>query len=1059
MAPSLEFSLDKHYFWHGKEPSTKIDVHCMLPNGILISFPLIRADTLLDKIKKELWKEASRYSLFHLLRPKDEYVFVGVSSKGGTEELIDEEQSLFDVKPVRPYLKVVQKQGDEAEKKATQSISMLIGRSITSTKNEEVSDFRKKRVSICETIAYQRGRSSWSNRAIYSYPPEFEEDESLPPTITEKLKATSNRIHLSVSVMKNSSNTFEVLCTYFPKDLIDMALRKRAQTLKQNVVENSDDYILKVHGRLSFFLGHIVQDEYGEELYLEKHLIQYKYIRECLLWDKKPKLVIIPKSEMVVGRVRAPTITQNPPPLPRRRHGNYNEICLWDISPSTMLRIKVVCALNVNAGQMWKEVQCGLFHGGEEVCEKQTTTRQKGIHPCWNEFLEFPLSVSVLPRMARLCFYIIGYQQKDTRKKKPVPIAWVNIPVFNYKGMLNSGSCRLYCWQSGVKMASNSQNFLNPLGTVASSGNENGPCIVIEFMNFVHTVVYPSDDFIFEIAAKSVASRDNHPFLVKGGKQHRQKIEEIIKRDSLASMFEEDKELLWKLRAECCHDYPNSLPKLLQCVKWHSHEDVAQIRFLLHNWRREPLEVEIALDLLDYKFPDNKVRSLAVEVLDNLSDGELEMYLLQLVQALKFESYLDSPLAGYLLRRALNNRRIGHYLFWHLKAEVSNPECSLQFGLLLEMYCRGAVDHIPILLRQVEAIGKMKTVTEILQSYKDQDNVKKLQLMRECFNGSSYIKAFSNIISPLDPSIKLKCLRVEKCKYMSSKKKPLWLVFENADEGAEDVLIIFKNGDDLRQDMLTLLSLRLMDNVWKKAGYDYGIIPYRCLSTGSMVGLIEVVPDSETLGRIQASRGSIRGVWKEDNLYQWLQEHCKGNGDKLDTFMGNFMRSVVGYSVATYVLGVGDRHNDNIMMKYDTGQLFHIDFGHFLGNFKSKFGIKRERVKFVLTSDILYIFRQLKNQGSEELGDRFKEMCIDAFKTLRSKGNLFITVFAMLLSTGIPELEQPNDLDYLRDSLAMLKDEADAVRHFESSYREAHANRSLTTVNWMFHNLNHYWIG
>lgn len=86
-------------------------------------------------------------------------------------------------------------------------------------------------------------------------------------------------------------------------------------------------------------------------------------------------------------------------------------------------------------------------------------------------------------------------------------------------------------------------------------------------------------------------------------------------------------------------------------------------------------------------------------------------------------------------------------------------------------------------------------------------------------------------------------------------------------------------------------------------------------------------------------------------------------------------------------------------------------------------------------------------------------MCIDAFKTLRSKGNLFITVFAMLLSTGIPELEQPNDLDYLRDSLAMLKDEADAVRHFESSYREAHANRSLTTVNWMFHNLNHYWIG
>ena len=32
-------------------------------------------------------------------------------------------------------------------------------------------------------------------------------------------------------------------------------------------------------------------------------------------------------------------------------------------------------------------------------------------------------------------------------------------------------------------------------------------------------------------------------------------------------------------------------------------------------------------------------------------------------------------------------------------------------------------------------------------------------------------------------------------------------------------------------------------------------------------------------------------------------------------------------------------------------QLFHIDFGHFLGNFKKKLGIKRERVPFVLTED------------------------------------------------------------------------------------------------------------
>lgn len=62
-----------------------------------------------------------------------------------------------------------------------------------------------------------------------------------------------------------------------------------------------------------------------------------------------------------------------------------------------------------------------------------------------------------------------------------------------------------------------------------------------------------------------------------------------------------------------------------------------------------------------------------------------------------------------------------------------------------------------------------------------------------------FIEALQELPLPLNPSFSLGKLRVDKCKIMSSAKRPLWLEWENPDQMSmsmcEDLKIIFKRGD------------------------------------------------------------------------------------------------------------------------------------------------------------------------------------------------------------------------------------------------------------------------
>eukprot|EP01100_Stratorugosa_tubuloviscum_P003220 TRINITY_DN1767_c3_g1_i2.p1 TRINITY_DN1767_c3_g1~~TRINITY_DN1767_c3_g1_i2.p1 ORF type:complete len:297 (-),score=122.69 TRINITY_DN1767_c3_g1_i2:169-1059(-) len=288
---------------------------------------------------------------------------------------------------------------------------------------------------------------------------------------------------------------------------------------------------------------------------------------------------------------------------------------------------------------------------------------------------------------------------------------------------------------------------------------------------------------------------------------------------------------------------------------------------------------------------------------------------------------------------------------------------------------------------------------------------------------------------------------IDKCKSMDSKKMPLWVVFENAEPIGRPLTVIFKSGDDLRQDVLTLQIIRLMDKVWKQEGLDLRLQPYGCIATGNMEGMIEVVLNAETTANINKQAGGAHAVLKKNTLKKWIMKH--NPDEQFQRAQETFLLSCAGYCVATYVLGIGDRHNDNIMVTR-WGHLFHIDFGHFLGNFKEKFGIRRERAPFVFVPQYAAVLGGTK----DPLFARFVSVACRAYNILRQHAGAFINLFSMMLCTGIPELQSIDDIHYMREAFLLDKNDEEATGHFSREIVKS-LNTKTTIANDFIHVVAH----
>ncbi|XP_039627638.1 phosphatidylinositol 4,5-bisphosphate 3-kinase catalytic subunit gamma isoform isoform X2 [Polypterus senegalus] len=913
---------------------------------------------------------------------------------------------------------------DQVQKELT----YLIGYDLSLTNGSrlnEISFTRRKLASARIVQLRNRGSKNYATEPWTSSIP-------LPKTMNPKTTVINFTVYYagdSYNMKANLKDTPSVVLEHFFKKIMP-------NTILQHL---EHDWVIKVCQREEYLIG-------------EMPLFQFIWIKHCLKTKQAILLSIIPMPSFQEDEVTKddwPLIddytglvnTHEDLMLEGRDVNEIQMISLWDCRRK--FRVKL---LGIDIPKLPSKappnvyVDASILHGTNVLSSVQSKTMTFTDEVLWNTWLEFDILIQNLPSASRLAFTVIGTNSDaattvDCNKCKSKTLYFVNLLLIDHRSLLCQGENVLHMWPYPEQEEDLFTYEVDKMSSKTNPDVENAMAISVVLESYSFPVVLP----------QSLSSPSNSVFSSPTCSS-----QEAFS----SSTFFFNQELLRRFREESAQ-YGATLPKFLNKVKWGDPNAVQDIYWLLNQWKVTDLDISNALELLSINFADKQVRNLSIKRLEKLHNEELMRYLLQLVQALKAEPYHDSMLARFLIKRALQSKRIGHFFFWYLRSEITcSPYFQERFAAILEAYLLGCGKAMLSAFRkQVQLVDSLhKVATEIKKLIPEKSDLPANAALKlqEMLQNADIPQEF---LMPYDPRIKAGKLVVERCKVMASKKKPLWLEFTCGDlDGppAPHVGIIFKHGDDLRQDMLVLQTLIIMDSIWQENSLDLNLIPYGCISTGYNIGVIEIAQDAVTIAAVQRNQGGNTGAFKNDALFEWIKSKCELE-EKYYEAMERFVTSCAGYCVATYVLGIGDRHNDNIMIT-EQGNLFHIDFGHILGNTKRFLGVKRERVPFVLTPDFLYMMGRV-NKKSSLYFQRFKDICIQAYLNLRAHSNLLITLFSLMRLTGIPELSCGDDIQYLKEALQVGKEEESARQHFLHQISICENQGWTVQANWWIHML------
>ncbi|KAG1342793.1 hypothetical protein COCNU_05G010220 [Cocos nucifera] len=190
---------------------------------------------------------------------------------------------------------------------------------------------------------------------------------------------------------------------------------------------------------------------------------------------------------------------------------------------------------------------------------------------------------------------------------------------------------------------------------------------------------------------------------------------------------------------------------------------------------------------------------------------------------------------------------------------------------------------------------------------------------------------------------------------------------------------------DMLEDNMVIQMVTLMDRLLKLENLDLHLTPYRVLATGQDEGMVEFIPSSSLAQKFHPDEDGPFGITAQ----------C------LETFI----KSCAGYSVITYILGIGDRHLDNLLLR-DDGRLFHVDFGFILGRDPKPFPPPMKLCKEMV---------EAMGGAESQYYTRFKSYCCEAYNILRKSSNLILNLFHLMAGSNIPDIASDPEKGILKE--------------------------------------------